>query len=191
MEIAFNRPLGEIARWNTGQRKCTKPPPRFLMKLRQELPTSEPTIPDRGCQGMAIPKTQRTKLCQIPGLIPVVRETAEATMAQPSCRCEILNTGEMVVQENTPMPRKPLLLAGALSGILMLSGILTGTLILAGILTGILMLAGTPEPEEIDISEGTHTPISDRAQTVSRRTQIRLRKRHQRRNWIVYSKLRE
>ena len=159
------------------------------MKLRQELPTGEPAIPDRVCPGMAIPKTQRTKLCQIPGLIPVVRETAEATMAQPSCRCEILNPGEMVVQDNTQMPRKPLLLVGVLSGILMLSGILTGTLILAGILTGILMLARTPEPEEIDSSEGA--PIANGARTVSRRTQIRLRKRHQRRNWIVYRKPRE
>ena len=84
--------------------------------------------------------------------------------------------------DKTQIPGKPLLLAAMLTGILMLSGILTGILILAGILTAILILAGTPESEETDISEGT--PISDGAQTVSLRTQIRLRKRHQRRNWV-------
>ena len=113
----------------------------------------------------------------------------EATMAQPSFQYEILNPGEMVVQDKTPMPGKPLLLAGVLTGVLMFSGILTGILILAGIQTGILMLAGTPEPEEIDISEGT--PISDGGRTISRRAQIRLGRRHQRRNWIVYRKPRE
>ena len=128
------------------------------MKLRQELPAGEPTIPV---------------------------EMAEAAMAQQSCRCEILKPGEMIVQDKTPMPGKPLLLAGVLIGILMFSGILTGVLILAGIQTGVLMLAGTLESEEIDISEGTHTPISDRAQTVSRRTQIGLGKRRRRRGWVV------
>ena len=119
------------------------------MKLRQELPAGEPTIPV---------------------------ETAEAAKAQQSCRYEILKPGEMIVQDKTPMPGKPLLLAGVLIGILMFSGTLTGILILAGIQTGILILVGTPESQEIDILE--ETPISDGARTVSRRTQIRLRKRH-------------
>ena len=89
-------------------------------------------------------------------------------MVQPSLRCEILNPREMVVQDKTPMPGKPLFLAGMLTGVLMFSGTLTGILILAGILAGILMLARTPKPEDIDISEGT--PISDGARMVSRRT---------------------
>ena len=80
------------------------------------------------------------------------------------------------------------MVAGILTGILIFSGIITGILILAGILTGILILAGIPESEETGISE---TPISGRAQMVSRRTQIRLRKRPQRRNWIIYRELRE
>lgn len=159
------------------------------MKLNQELPTGEPTIPDRVGPGMAVPKKQRAKLNGIPGLIPVVGETAEVPIAQPSFRCETLKPGEIIVQDRTLMPGKPLFLAGMLTGVLMFSGTLIGILILAGIQTGILILARTPEPKEIDISEGT--PISDGARTISRRTQIRLRKRYQRRNWIVYRKPRE
>ena len=189
METVFDRPLGHIARWGTRQRKYTKPPSPLLMKLSQELPTGEPTIPDRVGPGMAIPKTQRTKLSGIPGLIPVPGETAEVPIAQPSFRCETLKPGAMIVQDRTLMPGKPLFIAGVLTGVLMFSGILTGILILAGIQSGILMLAATIEPEEIDISEGK--PISDGARTISRRTQIRLRNRHQRRNWIVYRKARE
>ena len=89
----------------------------------------------------------------------------------------------------TRVPGKLQLLAAMLTGILMLSGILTGILILAGILTVILILAGTPDYEETDISE--ETPILDGAQTVSLRTQIRLRKRYQRRNWVPRSVPRE
>ena len=138
------------------------------MKLNQELPTGEPTIPDRVGPGMAVLKKQRTKLNGIPGLIPVVGETAEVPIAQPAFLCETLKPGEMIVQDRTLMPGKPLFLAGMLTGVLMFSGTLTGILILAGILAGILMLARTPKPEDIDISEGT--PISDGARMVSRRT---------------------
>ena len=159
------------------------------MKLNQELPTSEPTIPERVGPGMAVLKKQSIKLNGIPGLIPVVGETAQVPIAQPSFRCETLKPGEMIVQDRTLMPGKPLFLVGVLTGVLMFARTLTGILILAGILAGIQMLAGTPEAEEIDTSKGT--PISDGARTVSRRTQIRLGKRHQRRNWIVYRKARE
>ena len=129
------------------------------------------------------------KPCGIQHLIPVVGEAVEVAMGQPSIPRKPPIPGEIVMLDKTQIPRKPLLLAGMLTGILMLSGILTGILILSGILTGILILAVTPGSEEINISEGT--PIPDGAQTVSRRTQIRLRKRHQRRNWIVYRKPRE
>ena len=153
------------------------------MQLNQELPTSEPTIPERVGPGMAVLKKQSIKLNGIPSLIPVVGETAQVPIAQPSFRCETLKPGEMIVQDRTLMPGKPLFLVGVLTGVLMFARTLTGILILAGILAGILMLAGTPEPEEIDISEG--------ARTVNCRMQIRLSKRHQRWNWIVYRKLRE
>ena len=189
VEIAFDRPLGQMVRWNTDRKKYAKPPPPFLIGLHQELPTGESTLPGRIGAEKTVPEMQRMKPCGIQHLIPVVGETAEAAMGQPSIRCKPLKPGEMVMPEKTRIPYKHLLLAGILTGILIFSGILTGILILAGILTGILILAGTPESEETDISE--ETLISDGAQTVSRRTQIRLRKRHQRRNWIVYRKPRE
>jgi len=136
------------------------------MGLRQELLTGEPTIPDWVGAEKAVPEMQRMKSCGIQHLIPVVGETAEVAMGQPSIRCKPLKPGQMVMPEKTRIPSKPLPLAGILTGILIFSGILTGILILAGILTGILILAETPEAEEIDITEGT--PISDEAQTASR-----------------------
>jgi len=150
------------------------------MGLGQELLTGEPTLPDLVGADKMVPEIQRMKPSGIQHLIPVVGEKAEVAIGQPSIPCKALKPGEIVMPDKTQIPRKPLLLAGMLTGILMLSGVLTGILILAGILTGILILAVTPESEEIDISEGT--PITDRARTVSRQTQIRLRKRHLRRN---------
>ena len=159
------------------------------MGLRQELPTGESTLPDWAGADKTVPEMQKMKPCGTQHLIPVVGETAEVAMGQPSSLCKALNPDEIVIPDRTQIPRKPLLLAGMLTGILMLSGILTGILILAAMLTGVLILVVTPGSEEINISEGT--PIPDGAQTVSRRMQIKLRKRHQRRNWLVYRKPRE
>ena len=178
-----------MARWNTDRKEYTKPPPPFLTELRQELLTGESTLPGRVGADKTVPEMPRMKPCGIQRLIPVAGEAAEVTIAQPLIQCKPLKPGEMALPHKTWIPCKPLLLAGILAGILIFSGILTGILILAGILTGILILAGTPESEEIDNSE--ETPISDGAQTVSRRMQIKLRKRYQRRNWIVYRKPRE
>ena len=188
-ETTFHRPPGQMSRWNTDRKKYNKPPLPFSTGLRQELLTGEPPLPDWVSAAKTVPEMQRMKPCGIQHLIPVVGETAEVAMGQPSIPCKTLKPGEIVMPDKTQIPRNPLLLAGMLTGILMLSGILTGILILAGILTGILILAGTPRSEEINISEGT--PISDEARTVSRRTPIRLRKRYQRRNWIAYRKPRE
>ena len=161
------------------------------MYLSQELPTGEPSIPDGVYPGRSqtVPKTQNTKPCGILGLPPVVGERAEPTKSLPSIPRKTLKSAATVIPSKTRVPGKLQLLAAMLTGILMLSGILTGILILAGILTAILILAGTPDYEETDISE--ETPISDGAQTVSLRTQIRLRKRYQRRNWVPRSMPRE
>ena len=154
----------------------------------QEFLTGEPTLPNWVSADKTVPEMQMMKPSGIQHLIPVVGETAEVAMGQLSILCQPLKPGEIVIPDKTQILRKPLLLAGMLT-VLMLSGILTGILILAGILTGILILAGTPGSEEINISEGT--PISNEARTISWRTQIRLRKRYQRRNWIAYRKPRE
>lgn len=176
MEIVFNRPRSQTAPWNTRQRKHTKPPPRRLIKLRQELPTREHTQPGRAGPGGTVRAIQATKP-SIPHLIRGVRETADDKIAQRSIQSETLTPSETITQGRTRIPDKPLSLAGILSGILMLAGILVRIPMLAGIFTRILRLGA---PEEIE--------ISDRTQTVSSRMQIRLKKRYQRRKWIIYRK---
>lgn len=78
---------------NTQQGGRTKPPPRYLMKPRQELPIGEHTQPGRPSLGRTVQAIQTTKP-RIPRLIPALRATARANTAQPSIQYEILTLGE-------------------------------------------------------------------------------------------------
>ncbi|KAG0643275.1 kinase-like domain-containing protein [Tuber brumale] len=108
--------MGYISR--TRRCKRTKPPPPFLMELRKELPTCEPTLPGRAGSSRTIRICQREKSREISPRKPVVGETAETKMSQPSIRRKILT------------PRETLMLSGILIAILILAGTPIGIVIL-------------------------------------------------------------
>lgn len=164
--------------WSTRHRNRKKTPPPFLMERYQEEPTGEPTLSSRAGSVIMISKVWRTKPCRVLGLIPVGAERAKTKTTQTPNQSKLLIPGQTLVQDRVRMRGKPVALAAIVTAIMILAGILTRIVLLAGTRTRILMRAGTVTPEEIE--------ILSKGQTVSSRTQIRLRYRYQRRKWRVY-----
>lgn len=176
--MSCNRPRAQMVCWSTRQRNCKKPAPPFLMERYQEEPTGEPTLSSRAGSVLMISKVWRTKPYRVLGTIPVGAERAKTKITQTPNQSKLLIPGQTMMQDRVRMRSEPVTLAAIVTAILILAGILTRIVLLAGTRTRIPMRAGTVTPEEIE--------ISGKGQTVSSRTQIRVRYRYQRRKWRVY-----
>ena len=178
VEMSCNRPRAQMVCWSTRQRSRKRPPPPFLMEQYQEKPTGEPSLSSRADSVIMISKVWRTKPCRVLGPIPIGAERAKTKIPQTPNQSKLLIPGQNLMQDGIRMGGKPVTLTAIVTAILILAGILARIVLLAGTRTRIPKRAGTVTPEEIE--------ISGKGQTVSGRTQIRLRYRYQRRKWRVY-----
>ena len=156
------------------------------MKQRQELPTSDPTIPGGAGSGRTAQAIQMTKP-GIPRLMPAVREAMGDKVTPPLIQYQTRTPGETLMPNTTRMPDKPIVSwdpsRSPSSSRDPNPNPNTGRTLRQNLNQN---LGGTLAPEETEILGGT--PTSGGTQTAAGRTQIRLRKRHQRRKWIVYRK---